>query len=180
MLDANNNITAQFVYGDLSRNEPDFAIRGGNWYRMATDQVGPLIGVLHPRSGTPYQSVQYDPWGGVTSDSFSYAPLGFAGGLYDEDTKLVHFGARDYDPSVGRWIFKDPILLNGGQENLYVYAGNELVNGRDPNGLTTYLCGRLIGQPPGTISGGNCFQKWIRHHDYVCVDGFCHGWERTE
>lgn len=31
-----------------------------------------------------------------------FQPFGFAGGLYDRDTRLVPFGARDYDPETGR------------------------------------------------------------------------------
>ncbi|MFZ4404211.1 MAG: RHS repeat-associated core domain-containing protein, partial [Pseudobdellovibrionaceae bacterium] len=58
-----------------------------------------------------------------------------AGGLYDPDTKMVKFGARTYDPSVGRWISKDPILFDGGDANLYGYVGNDPVNFIDPSGL---------------------------------------------
>ncbi len=46
----------------------------------------------------------------------------------------VTLGARDYDPEVGRWTSKDPILFGGGQSNLYVYAGNDPVNLTDPEG----------------------------------------------
>jgi RHS repeat-associated protein len=49
-------------------------------------------------------------------------PFGFAGGLYDPDTGLVRFGARDRDVSVGRWTAKDPIGFDGGG-NLFVYVG---------------------------------------------------------
>ncbi len=42
-----------------------------------------------------------------------FVPFGFAGGLYEADTKLVRFGARDYDPQFGRWTSKDPILFGG-------------------------------------------------------------------
>jgi RHS repeat-associated protein len=49
-----------------------------------------------------------------------YQPFGFAGGLYDADTGLVRFGARDYDAETGRWTGKDPIRFAGGQANLYV------------------------------------------------------------
>jgi RHS repeat-associated protein len=62
-------------------------------------------------------------------------PLGFAGGFYDHDTKLVRFGARDYDPALGRWTAKDPIDFAGGDMNLYGYVGNSPVNWVDPSGL---------------------------------------------
>ena len=39
--------------------------------------------------------------------------------------ELVRFGARDYDPVVGRWISKDPIRFGGGQANLFVYVNND-------------------------------------------------------
>lgn len=61
-------------------------------------------------------------------------PFGFAGGLHDRDTGLVHFGARDYDPTLGRWTAKDPIDFAGGETNLYGYVANDPVNGVDPRG----------------------------------------------
>jgi RHS repeat-associated protein len=64
-----------------------------------------------------------------------YLPIGFAGGLYDKDTKLIRFGYRDYDPQTGRWTAKDPIDFNGGDSNLYAYVGNDPVNYVDPEGL---------------------------------------------
>ncbi len=42
-----------------------------------------------------------------------------------------------YDPSIGRWTSKDPILFNGGDTNLYGYALNDPVNFVDPSGLLT-------------------------------------------
>jgi len=52
-----------------------------------------------------------------------------------EVASKVTLGARDYDPSVGRWISKDPILFGGGQANLYTYVGNDPINFLDPTGL---------------------------------------------
>ena len=74
----------------------------------------------------------------VEQGSLDAIPFGFAGGLYDPDTGLVHFGARDYDPMIGRWVSKDPILFRGGQGNLYVYVGNDPVNNADLAGLRNY------------------------------------------
>jgi RHS repeat-associated protein len=64
-----------------------------------------------------------------------FQPFGFAGGLYDRDTKLVRFGARDYDPNSGRWTAKDPIRFSGSDSNLYGYVWNDPVNISDPAGL---------------------------------------------
>ena len=63
-----------------------------------------------------------------------FQPFGFAGELYDPDTGLVRFGARDYDPYCGRWTAKDPIGFNGGL-NLYGYNLNDPVNFIDPLGF---------------------------------------------
>lgn len=71
--------------------------------------------------------------------------------------EVIH-GARDYDPSVGRWTAKDPILFAGGQTNLYVYVGNDPVNFVDPEGTivvsvtvaASYLIASAIG---GGIAG---------------------------
>lgn len=51
------------------------------------------------------------------------------------DTKLVRFGARDYDPTVGRWTTRDPIGFGGGETNLYGYVGGDPMSHTDPSGL---------------------------------------------
>jgi len=66
------------------------------------------------------------------------ACIGFAGGLYDPDTKLTRFGYRDYDAETGKWTAKDPIGFAGGDTNLYGYVFNDPVNFVDPTGLFTY------------------------------------------
>ena len=67
--------------------------------------------------------MEHDEFGRVLYDSNpGFQPFGFAGGIYDADTKLVRFGARDYDPELGRWTTRDPILFRGRQFNLYAYA----------------------------------------------------------
>lgn len=80
--------------------------------------------------------MDYNEWGKVLSDTNpGYQPFGFAGGLYEQHTGLVRFGARDYDSETGRWISKDPILFAGGDTNLYGYVANDPVNFIDPTGL---------------------------------------------
>lgn len=61
------------------------------------------------------QRMDYESFGQVLADSNpGFQPFGFAGGLYDRDTGLVRFGARDYDPVVGRWTNKDKSGFRGG------------------------------------------------------------------
>ncbi len=87
-------------------------------------------------TGAIVQQLAYDVFGAVTLDTNpGFQPFGFAGGLYDRDTGLVRFGARDYDPDTARWTIKDPILFAGGDTNLYGYVLGDPVNGIDIWGL---------------------------------------------
>ncbi|NLT50771.1 MAG: RHS repeat-associated core domain-containing protein [Ignavibacteria bacterium] len=63
-----------------------------------------------------------------------FTDFGFAGGIYDADTKLVRFGARDYDPEIGRWLDKEPLGF-AGSNNFYAYCSNDPVNLIDKDGL---------------------------------------------
>jgi RHS repeat-associated protein len=76
----------------------------------------------------------------VTQDTNpGFQPFGFAGGLYDGQTGLVRFGARDYDPVVGRWTAKDPIGFEGDQLNLYGYVDNNPIDWIDPGGQIAFV-----------------------------------------
>ncbi|WP_370302769.1 RHS repeat-associated core domain-containing protein [Rheinheimera baltica] len=55
--------------------------------------------------------------------------------MYDADTGLTRFGARDYDPETGRWTASDPIGFAGGDTNLYGYVLGDPINFIDPTGL---------------------------------------------
>jgi len=62
-------------------------------------------------------------------------------GLDDADTGLVRFGARDYDPEVGRWTAKDPLLFNGRDTNLYASVLGDPINRTDPMGKNAIALG---------------------------------------
>jgi RHS repeat-associated protein len=82
--------------------------------------------------------MDYDEFGNVLQDTNTgFQPFGFQGGLYDRDTGLVRFGARDYDPRIGRWLTKDALGFEAGI-NFYVFCGNDPVNRTDPYGLAWY------------------------------------------
>ncbi len=126
---------SRYVYG-TEAHVPDYLVRGGVTYRYVTDAIGSVRLVVNTTTGSVAQRLDYDAFGRVVLDtSPGFQPFGFAGGLYDPDTGLIRFGARDYDPETGRWTAKDPIFFEGGQVNLYQYVGGDPVNAIDPDGL---------------------------------------------
>ena len=134
-LDGANALVSQFVYA-THINVPDYMIKGGITYRLITDQLGSPRLVVDVSTGAIAQEIDYDEFGNVLNDtSPGFQPFGFAGGLYDHDTGLVRFGARDYDAGVGRWTAKDPIGFGGGEPNLGTYVGGNPISFVDPLGL---------------------------------------------
>jgi len=128
-------LTKRFVYASRP-HVPDQMITSGVKYALVTDHLGSVRLVVNTATGAVAQRMDYDEFGRVTKDTKpGLQPFGFAGGLYDQDTKLVRFGARDYDPETGRWLSKDPILFAGGDSNLYQYVMADPVNLIDPSGL---------------------------------------------
>jgi len=133
-LDGAGNLVSRFVYATRV-NVPEYMIKGGVTYRIVTDKLGSPRLVVDVASGQIVQRMDYDGSGNVVYDtSPGFQPFGFAGGLYEPETLLVRFGARDYDPQTGRWTTKDPIGFAGGGTNLYAYAGNDMVNRKDAHG----------------------------------------------
>ena len=137
--DAAGTIVSRFVYA-LKINVPDYFVRGGVAYRIITDHLGSPRLVVNAATGMIMQSIGYDEFGRVLADSSpGFQPFGFAGGLYDPDTKLLRFGARDYDSTTGRWTSHEPLGFAGGADtNLYAYAFGDPVNLIDPDGLKVH------------------------------------------
>lgn len=151
-LDGTGNIVSRFVYGSKA-NVPDYLIKGGVIYRIISDYLGSPRLVIDIATGTIAQRMDFDEFGNVLSDTNpGFQPFGFAGGLYDQHTKLTRFGARDYDAETGRWTAKDPIGFNGGSTNLYGYVLNDPVNFVDPTGKLG-LPGIAIGIGAGVLAG---------------------------
>jgi len=127
-LDGSSNVISRFVYASKS-HVPDYMIKDGNTYRIVTDRLGSPRLVIDASTGAIVQLLEYDEFGNILANTNpGFQPFGFAGGLYDPDTKLTRFGARDYDAERGRWTSKDPIRFAGSSTNLYQYALNDPVN----------------------------------------------------
>ncbi len=93
--------------------------------RGAIDASGKLIGVG-----------EYTPFG-VPVKRIPRVRFGFTGEEQDDSGK-VYLRARYYDPYIGRFLSKDPVLhqfMDEGKQNRYNYVGNAPVNFIDKPGL---------------------------------------------
>jgi len=184
---------AQFVYGSRG-HVPDFMVRDGEVYRIVSDQVGSVRLVVNAGDVSDVLfRAEYTAFGEMTvlEGDVEATPFGFAGGLFDAETGLVRFGARDYDPVVGRWTAKDPIRWEGEQGNLYVYVESDPVNRIDPTGLRgptgrgcralraagsfvqctaiSLMCGAAGTPLAGLVCGALCSAMWFAMDEtYPC------------
>ncbi|MBP8116774.1 MAG: RHS repeat-associated core domain-containing protein [Nitrospira sp.] len=151
-LDGTGAIISRFVYGTKA-NVPDYLIKDGVTYRIVSDHLGSPRLVINTTDGMVAQRIAYDAFGNIASDTNpGFQPFGFAGGLYDQHTGLVRFGARDYDVQVGRWTAKDPIRFQARELGLYIYGGNDPINFIDPSGLDL-MNSLMIGLGEGLVGG---------------------------
>ncbi len=135
IYDANDNLVQRFEYAD-QRMPVAMTDANNTKYYLHYDQVGSLRSVTDT-SHNIVKEITYDTFGNILTDTNPSlkVPFGFAGGLYDSDTKLTRFGYRDYDAYTGKWTAKDPIGFSGGDSNLYGYVLGDPVRGFDPSGL---------------------------------------------
>ncbi|MCY7378162.1 MAG: hypothetical protein LH467_02345 [Gemmatimonadaceae bacterium] len=159
-LAPSGEVRSRFVYG-MSENVPEYMIRNGQQFRMVTDHLGSVRLVLNAVTGEVVQTLEYDDSGRVLQNSSSgFQPFGYAGGLYDDTSRLVRFGRRDYDAVTGRWTSKDPIQFAGRSPNLYAYAANNPITRADPTGLWSVQLGFFWGFG-ATVTLGNSNGDWF-------------------
>ena len=79
-LNGAGTVVSRFVYGARA-NVPEYMIKGGQTYRIISDQVGSPRLVVNVATGQIAQRLDYDAWGNVTQDTNpGFQPFGFAGG----------------------------------------------------------------------------------------------------
>ena len=133
--DGENRITRYYIYGRglmaMTTTSDDRA------YCYHYNATGSTI-ALTDDAGSMVNSYAYDPFGKITDRQEQVEqPFTFVGqyGVMTEPNGFYYMRARYYDPQVGRFISEDPIGLDGGDVNLYVYAGNNPIMGVDPWGM---------------------------------------------
>jgi YD repeat-containing protein len=92
VYDGSDHLLQRFEYAD-GRMPVAMTDGNGTRYYLHYDQVG-LLRAVSDANGNVVKKITYDTYGNIVSDSNPSfkVPFGFAGGLYDPDTKLTHFG----------------------------------------------------------------------------------------
>ncbi|MDH6123946.1 polymorphic toxin-type HINT domain-containing protein [Kitasatospora sp. GP82] len=122
--------------------------------------IDATTGTLNQRRTTPFGDTR-----GKAPSTWS-GNRGFLGGT-SEPTGLTHLGARDYDPTTGRFISVDPILAATDPQSLtgYTYSNNNPLTLSDPSGQRPDgACGGFADScrtPDGEIMR----ESWIPHGD---------------
>jgi len=125
LVRAGSALLAVLAVGDLGANEP------GTLF-VHPDQLGSSH-LLTLDTGALFSQEEYYPFGGSSDRRYDRTRYRHAAKERDE-TGLVYYGARYYDPAIGRWISADPLGLKAGL-NLYVFVRNNPLRYQDPHGL---------------------------------------------
>jgi RHS repeat-associated protein len=131
--DGSGNTIANYSYGLGLTSQ----ISGGNTNYYSFDSLGSTVGLTGNSGGSYLNSYTYSPFGESLSSTGTIAnPFQFVGqyGVSNGGNGLYLMGAREYDPTTGRFTQQDPIGLNGGDTNLYRYTNNSPTNFIDPQG----------------------------------------------
>jgi RHS repeat-associated protein len=142
--DGAGGLLANYTYGLGLVSETDALARRAYY---AFDAIG-STSELTDAAGAVLNSYAYDPFGGSLYESALIAnPFQFVGqpGVMNEGNGLQFMRARFYDAERGRFVSEDPLGLQGGDINLYRYAGNNPISQVDPSGLNCeaekFVCG---------------------------------------
>lgn len=78
----------------------------------------------------------YDSFGQVTEESNPAVDFrfGYTGREQDEESDLMYYRARYFDPATGTFVGEDPLGFGAGDANLYRYVFNSPTNFTDPDG----------------------------------------------
>jgi RHS repeat-associated protein len=136
-------VIRRYLWGtDLSGNREGaggvgglLAITSGSTSQLPfSDGNGNIVGTIDAGNGQRTAEYEHGPFGEpirATGPMANANPFRFSTKYCDEETGLVYYGYRYYQPQTGRWLSRDPLedaeLLPDGP-NIYAYARNNPVN----------------------------------------------------
>ena len=103
------------------------------------DQLG-SIRLLTDSSGSQTGAATYDAYGTLSASSGTLSHLGYAGQYTDTESGILYLRRRNYDPSTGQFLEKDPLAQR--TRLPYGYVNGSPLNSIDPSGLICLLAAR--------------------------------------
>jgi len=94
------------------------------------DGIGDVTALVNSVSGAVEARYEFSPFGQPTRATGPIAavnPFRFGTKYCDQETGLINYGYRYYDPVQGKWLARDPAAENGGN-NLHAFVANNPVN----------------------------------------------------
>ncbi len=112
--------------------------QGSVVYYLHTDHLG-SSSVSYRADGQQTITQRYYPWGAIRPGPDNALPTDhtFTGQKLDESTGLMYYGARYYDPALGRFVQADTVVPNPANPqalNRYSYVLNNPMKYVDPSG----------------------------------------------
>ena len=156
--DASGNLIAEYHYGPNKpwMTDPLFKkSSSGNYYYYQNDHLGTPQQMI-TKSGQVVWRGEYASFGSITETiNLGDNPLRFPGQYHDVETNTYYNYFRDYDPTIGRYIQRDPLGLKAGL-NVYGYVYGNPISYIDPNGLiciSPLFIAAASGAVDGIVSG---------------------------
>jgi RHS repeat-associated protein len=150
MIARDRNADGNTATGTGGLEQRVYAVQDANWNTTAiitaTGVPGLVIGTIISRFiYSPYGDVQVLTrlWETPTSGSTPAAPWShlFQGLKFTDVTALAYVRHRDYSASLGRFIERDPIGFDAGDNNWYRFVANGPTGKTDPSGLQSLSFG---------------------------------------
>ena len=133
--DGGDRLLRQYIYD--AKNKVIAVVIDKQVYSVIRDSQNSIVALADENSAIVEKYI-YDDWGAPTGDASKFSSdFLFNGYFYDADAGLYLLGPRAYDPSIGRFLSKDPLpgeLENTLSQNEYIYALNDPINYADPTG----------------------------------------------
>ena len=152
--------TTQYAYGPDAR----LGQKDASGTRVFLTDLHGNEALIVNNNTTAKGTLAYDPWGSKSSTIGTDAtntPFGYQADITDPTTGLIDMGARNYDPTQGRFTTQDTLFgdtLDPNTLNQYAYAEDSPLAYADPDGHMPLGCGQNFGcgdpNHPGQNIGG--------------------------
>ncbi|WP_203909803.1 FG-GAP-like repeat-containing protein [Rhizocola hellebori] len=124
-----NPLGTRFYGGVAVRDATGLRWTISDQHGTSVAQIDPSTLAVSRRRSMPYGEAR-GPQGGTWKGN-----KGYVGGIKD-DSSLTHLGAREYDPTLGRFLSRDPVIdiTDPQQINGFAYSHNSPITNSDPTG----------------------------------------------